>query len=115
MNEIPIAVNFDTGERFGVSFDDGFNMPFSADDGLTANADFNNGQTFGAALDNTFAVNLSAMHATGEYSGAYEVTPSNQTQTLATAGKIMARDITINPIPSNYGLVAYDGSILSIT
>ncbi len=37
-----------------------------------------------------------------EYEGAYTVTPSEQTQTLATDGKKCTDDITVNPIPSQY-------------
>lgn len=37
-----------------------------------------------------------------EYTGSYTVTPSEQTQTLATDGKECVDDITVNPIPSSY-------------
>jgi hypothetical protein len=37
-----------------------------------------------------------------EYEGAYTVTPTEQTQTLATNGKQMTDDVTVNPIPSSY-------------
>lgn len=85
MNEIPIVVNFDTEENFGVSFDGDLNVDFSG------------------------------MHTAGEYTGTYEFTPSDVAQEIPTSNKILTQNIVINPIPSNYGLVAYDGSILSIT
>lgn len=44
------------------------------------------------------------------YDGAYEVTPSAETQTLSTRHRYMLDDITINPIPSDYGHIVYDGS-----
>lgn len=50
-----------------------------------------------------------------DYTGAYEITPSGVAQTLATAGRRMASDVTINPIPSNYGLVTWDGSTLTVS
>lgn len=49
------------------------------------------------------------------YTGAYEVTPTQSTQTLATNGRVMTADVTVNPIPSNYGLITYNGSILTVS
>lgn len=50
-----------------------------------------------------------------EYHGEYEVTPSAETQTLATQGKNLEQDIVINPIPSNYGLITWNGSTLTVS
>lgn len=44
------------------------------------------------------------------YDDSYEVTPSSETQTLSTRYRYMLDDITINPIPSDYGHIVYDGS-----
>lgn len=44
------------------------------------------------------------------YEGSYEVTPSAETQTLSTRHRYMLDDIIINPIPSDYGHIVYDGS-----
>ena len=49
------------------------------------------------------------------YPGPYEVTPTQDTQTLATANKAMASDVTVNPIPHNYGLITWDGSKLRVS
>lgn len=49
------------------------------------------------------------------YSGVTEVTPSAETQTLPTSGFMLQADITINPIPSNYGLVTWDGATLTVS
>ena len=49
------------------------------------------------------------------YTGAYSVTPSASRQVLATDGLIMDGDITIEPIPSNYGLITWDGSIITVS
>lgn len=49
------------------------------------------------------------------YTGAYEVTPSAETQTLETAGMRMSRAVTINPIPQNYGLITWNGSFLTVS
>ena len=49
------------------------------------------------------------------YTGEYEVTPSNVVQTLNTNGKTMRNNVTINPIPSNYGLITWNGGFLTIS
>ena len=49
------------------------------------------------------------------YDGEYTITPSNEAQTIAINGRIALHNITIQPIPSNYGLVAWNGTTLSIT
>lgn len=49
------------------------------------------------------------------YEGSYEVTPSAETQTLSTRNLRMTDNITINPIPSNYGLITWDGSTLTVS
>jgi hypothetical protein len=50
-----------------------------------------------------------------EYAGPYEVTPSGSSQVLATSGRAMMADVTVNPIPSNYGLITYSGGILTVS
>lgn len=49
------------------------------------------------------------------YDGPYEVTPTRETQILATADQKMEQDVVIRPIPQNYGLVAWNGAILTIS
>ena len=49
------------------------------------------------------------------YEGEYEVTPSAETQTLPTEARVLGRDITIAPIPSNYGLITWNGSVLTVS
>ena len=50
-----------------------------------------------------------------EYSGEYEVTPSMEEQVLPTTGKTLARDVVIGAIPSNYGLITWSGSVLTVS
>lgn len=52
---------------------------------------------------------------TEAYIGEYEVTPSSETQTLDTTGKRMTRPVVVNPIPSNYGLITWNGSFLTVS
>ena len=49
------------------------------------------------------------------YDGPTEVTPSPEVQVLSTTGKTVAEDITVNPIPSNYGLITWDGTRITVS
>lgn len=49
------------------------------------------------------------------YTGETVVTPSTSEQVLATAEKVVTRNIVINPIPSNYGLITWNGSTLTVS
>ena len=49
------------------------------------------------------------------YTGEYTVVPSQETQVLHTNGLRMLNDVTIAPIPSNYGLVTWNGYSLRIS
>lgn len=49
------------------------------------------------------------------YTGPYEVTPSQEAQILHTDDKLATEDIIVNPIPSNYGLITWNGSYLRIS
>lgn len=52
---------------------------------------------------------------TDEYEGPYEATPTQSTQTFPTKDKGMAQDFVVNPIPSNYGLITWNGSVLTVS
>ena len=49
------------------------------------------------------------------FAGPYTVTPTRETQVLPTTGKKMAGNVTVNPIPSNYGLITWNGHVLTVT
>lgn len=49
------------------------------------------------------------------YEGSYELTPSAEAQTILTKGLRMTDDLTIAPIPTNYGLITYDGSVITVS
>lgn len=49
------------------------------------------------------------------YTGTTEITPSQEVQTIPTEGYYMASSIRVNPIPSNYGLITYNGSIITVS
>lgn len=52
---------------------------------------------------------------TPPYTGEYSVTPTSTAQTLSTAGYALRGNITIEAIPSNYGLITYNGSIITVS
>lgn len=64
-------------------------------------------------------VRLSASEAfpvvPGTYDGPYTVTPERVTVVLNTANKMMTTNVVVNPIPSNYGLITYDGSTITVS
>ena len=49
------------------------------------------------------------------YEGPYEFTPTQDTQTVQTADKVLLENIIINPIPQNYGLITWNGSVITVS
>lgn len=49
------------------------------------------------------------------YDGPTEITPSAETQVLLTDHHAVRANIIINPIPSNYGLITWNGSTLTVS
>lgn len=49
------------------------------------------------------------------YRGEYEFTPTGETQIIPTKRKMMSDDIIIDPIPSNYGLITWNGFALTVS
>lgn len=49
------------------------------------------------------------------YEGDYTVTPSAEEQVLNTRNLRMTDNITINPIPNNYGLITWNGSTITVS
>ena len=49
------------------------------------------------------------------YLGPYVVTPSQSAQVLNTRDLVCNDNITVEVIPSNYGLITWNGSILTVS
>ena len=50
------------------------------------------------------------------YPGPYEVTPQRRgAVVLETNGKRMTADVIVAEIPRNYGLITWDGSVLTVS
>ena len=67
---------------------------------------FSEGETFSCSMDGVIV---------GDYAGSYVATPGETQQTLPTSGKICEMDIVVEPIPSNYGLITWNGSTLTVS
>lgn len=49
------------------------------------------------------------------YTGPYEFTPTEETQTVECENMLTTENIVINPIPNNYGLITWNGSIITVS
>lgn len=49
------------------------------------------------------------------YTGETEFVPTDSYQTAPTAGLLVDADIVIDPIPSNYGLITWNGIALTVS
>ena len=63
----------------------------------------------------TATLSLPQAVAVDEYSGPYEFTPGAAPQVVEIANKKATDNITINPIPQNYGLITWDGATLTVS
>jgi hypothetical protein len=74
--------------------------------------------TLGGSLQGRAGLNGSLMtngRVYPTYDGPTTITPNGEVQVEHTAGTVLLADITINPIPSNYGLITWDGSTLNVS
>lgn len=89
------------------------------EDGCKVRFDFPQPPSFGLSTPATpafgFDVGTIVYAETSDYTGEYEATPTGETQVFATDGKRMRGDFTVNPIPSNYGLITWDGSTITVS
>lgn len=69
--------------------------------------------SFGTGADTRMGMTAEVSHP--EYVGPVEVIPSEHEQVLHTARKSVESDIIVNPIPSNYGLIQWNGSVLTVS
>lgn len=60
-------------------------------------------------------LNINGGGASPPYEGAYEYTPTEETQIIEIVDKRATQNITINPIPQNYGLITWNGSTLTVS
>lgn len=58
---------------------------------------------------------ISTPNIPDHYTGTVIITPTLSAQTLNTAGLLLDENITVNPIPNNYGLITYNGGIITVS
>lgn len=68
---------------------------------------------FSFSVENGYRIIID--HDTPEYTGEYSAIPSQERQVFRTNGKRMGEDFVVEPIPSNYGLITWDGSVLTVS
>ena len=74
------------------------------------------GAVIGARLSGSGCIGAKLDKGGGSpYTGPYDFIPSMELQTASTAGKSLSQDITVQPIPSNYGLITYNGSFIMVS
>ena len=64
------------------------------------------------------ALGMSMVLVTGmpeHYAGPYSFTPGDEAQTIGIKDKMADENITIGPIPSNYGKITWNGSVLTVS
>lgn len=52
---------------------------------------------------------------TSVYDGPYHLIPTQHEQRLFTTDRILLQDITVDAIPSNYGLITWNGTVLTVS
>lgn len=67
------------------------------------------------SVDADISVQIVAGGDAPPYQGEYVHTPCSETITIPCAEYKMLDNITINPIPSNYGLITWDGRTITVS
>lgn len=80
----------------------------------TLNAVGRLGGTISGVGDLSGTLNVYSGNASPPFTGDYEYTPTEETQVIEIADKRATENITINPIPNNYGRIAWNGSTLTV-
>ena len=50
-----------------------------------------------------------------DYRGPFEFTPTTEAQVIPVHDQVPHQDIVIDPIPSNYGLITWNGSVITVS
>ena len=61
------------------------------------------------------SVNIAHGYNPTWYEGEYTVTPTSSEQVLPTAVKTMRENLRVAPIPSNYGLITWNGTVITVS
>ena len=97
----------DTSITFALNDNEGLSFSLNSDEALS----------FGLSNANALSFDLKTPSQIGveNYDGEYVITPTNEAQILNTNHLRMMQNVTVNPIPSNYGLITWNGSKLMVS
>lgn len=118
-----MILHVDTGQTFSAHVSGGETQPakISIHPTIPVHVDATTTQPYSAHIAGGGAVEMSAAApiairpTTGiPYEGPYNVTPSEEIQTLRTANTVMEHDVVVEAIPQNYGRLAWNGHILTV-
>lgn len=78
---------------------------------------FGSDDSFGCDLqrEESFVCSMGESFTAEMYHGATNIIPSGEQQILETEGKVISENIIIEPVPSNYGLITWDGTTLIVS
>lgn len=82
---------------------------------LTAIGTLKGSLTATGGLKGTLTGGISRFEPLPYYEGEYTITPTTEAVTLNTANLSMAQNIVVNPIPSNYGRINYNGGYITVS
>ena len=100
-------VGFETDEETAVTFEQGEDVGINFENAKYMDVEF--------TADEEFACSFDGGAPPEGYAGPYEVTPSENTQTLQTTDRLLTQNITVAPIPSNYGRITWDGTKITVS
>ena len=100
-------VGFEPDEETAVSFEQDEDISVSFDGAQYMDVEFTGDEEFVCEFDGGDS-------PSGDYDGPYNVTPSENTQTLSTANKTLEQNVIVNPVPDNYARMRWQGSVLII-
>lgn len=93
--------------------DEDYNILLDVDGAQEYNLDIEQDESLNYILDSGVAI---VNYIEGEiYEGPYSVIPSLDPQILKTNGYILTKDIIVGAIPSNYGLITWNGMTLTVS
>lgn len=93
--------------------EDDSNFTLELDDDSAFNLEIQNGDIYDFVIESSSAF---INYIDGDiYDGTYIVTPTREQQVLNTANRVLLNNVVVNAIPSNYGLITWDGHALTIS
>lgn len=81
------------------------------------NVTFTEEQAFTCSFEDTATmdITLGEIYRPAVYDGVIEVSSEQTVQVLETQGKLMPANIIIDPVPSYYGLITWNGAVLTVS